>query len=357
MHSTTTAQSIRKRFLEEQLDVRNYTEFVLKHLQVDYAHASEMVVKLRELDSTWQKGSSAFASSGETLTKQAFDMEYAIQLTGRIMASLRQKITFLCPGINEVDLLGSKVKHQQYVMKKYGRRLLTLDYDLVKEECTKQWKKKNDIVDDHADVSVMANAVRHAFASRYAEELRSIERLKRECEDMQLVVKSSKPESGINVRRQGFISLMTAFDAAMFDLVRVALRNRFFTLAVALGKLTVEDVSKYANFDELRDDFIEAELKKRYLKDLLHLLKKSWHVECIPASTGKRIERLNEMVMRRNIHVHNRGIVDERYVNGVNLDSLALGAIAVIDSAYWDRANTLCISCIEQVANWAERPA
>src|ERR1700733_7329978 len=106
---------------------------------------------------------------------------------------------------------------------------------------------------------------------------------------------------------------MTAFDAVIFDLVRVKLRKDFFKLIGALGneKITFQDMAKAGNTEALQNEIIEKQLKKRYVKDLLVLLANDWNVQCV--QPGQKFERLIEMVLRRNIHVHNRGIVDERY--------------------------------------------
>ncbi len=69
---------------------------------------------------------------------------------------------------------------------------------------------------------------------------------------------------------------------------------------------------------------------------------------------------LVEMVLRRNIHVHNRGIVDERYLERdgkgaprYNLHNLKLGDVALIDDAYWKAATRRCDHCIDRLYKWA----
>ena len=63
--------------------------------------------------------------------------------------------------------------------------------------------------------------------------------------------------------------------------------------------------------------------------------------------------------MRRNIHVHNRGIVDGKYLEKnesgkprYNVYGLSEGTVAHIDSAYWERANRLSINCVSLIADW-----
>jgi hypothetical protein len=69
---------------------------------------------------------------------------------------------------------------------------------------------------------------------------------------------------------------------------------------------------------------------------------------------------LIEMALRGNVHVHNRGVVDERYLerdqNGrpkYNLCNLSLGDVARIDKSSWEMANRQSASCVKRVADWA----
>ncbi len=89
---------------------------------------------------------------------------------------------------------------------------------------------------------------------------------------------------------------------------------------------------------------IEDQLKKRYVKDLLGLLQ-ALGVPCWDETKGDRPVQLVELVLRRNIHVHNRGIVDERYLESdpssgkakYNLYNLQLGQLAIIDDEYFNQ--------------------
>ena len=79
------------------------------------------------------------------------------------------------------------------------------------------------------------------------------------------------------------------------------------------------------------------------------------------ASSSVPFGHLIELVLRRNVHVHNRGVVDERYLERdqqtgkarFNLYNWNLGQAAIIDELYWESANRLCKGCVERVADWA----
>lgn len=179
-----------------------------------------------------------------------------------------------------------------------------------------------------------------------------------------LLARAAKPDAEINVVRQGFLLLMTAFDAAVFDLVRIAFRRKFFQIIGAFGKqekVSLEGIGEAGSFEALRDHIIEDQLKKRYLKDLLGLLQ-SLGVSVADEKTGDRHVHLIELVLRRNVHVHNRGQVDDRYLETdpqskrpkYNLYDLSVGDVAIIDVPYLKMANRLCENCVNRLADWAE---
>ena len=170
--------------------------------------------------------------------------------------------------------------------------------------------------------------------------------------DLELLARVARPDAEVNVLRQGFLLLMTAFDAAVFDLVRIAFRKEFFQLIGTFGKqekVSLEDIGEAGSFEALRDQMIEDQLKRRYVKDMLGLLQ-ALGVSLVDEKKGDRHVQLVELVLRRNVHVHNRGEVDERYLEAdpqskkpkYNLYNLKLGDIACIDMAYLEMANRLC---------------
>lgn len=183
-------------------------------------------------------------------------------------------------------------------------------------------------------------------------------------ETLTLTARATLSSTEINITRQAFILLMTAFDAAVFDLVRLGLRDNFFSWIGTLGKsdkLTFERIGTFMSFESMRDRLIEDQLKTRYLKDLLTLLS-SHGVQLTDASRSEHLGHLIELVLRRNLHIHNRGIVDERYLNAnekgivqFNVYGLAIGDCASISEEYWNMASRLCSYCVIAVANWVDK--
>lgn len=168
--------------------------------------------------------------------------------------------------------------------------------------------------------------------------------------------------TSLNLLRQGFLLLTTAFDAAVFDLVRFALRKRFFQLISKFGKsvsLKVDQFEKHAGIDEFQESVIEQKLEGVFVRAILNSL------HAIPVKLTETNEEtdfhcLIEFLARRNVHVHNRGVVDQGYFEHLG-DAKAsmsqlpvVGSILPITSQYWDDASDLCRDCVLHVAAWAD---
>ena len=179
--------------------------------------------------------------------------------------------------------------------------------------------------------------------------------------DIAIILRIASPDAEINVLRQGFITLMTIYDATILDMMRVALKNDFFELISIFGKsdkVSLEKLGQYSSFEDFRDDVIEGQMKLKYLKDILFILN-SLGIPLVKQEGEDSFMHLLELVLRRNIHIHNKGRVDERYLerdqNGThryNIYNLALGDIACIDQEYWNMANRLCRNCVVSVSDW-----
>ena len=180
-------------------------------------------------------------------------------------------------------------------------------------------------------------------------------------EDVETVWHAGSETTAVNALRQSFLLLMTTFDATVFDLVRLALLSDFFGQFPKFArneKISPERMGRHRNFDEFRDELVEETLKPRYLRDLLLIL----HTQSVlpdDYGDGATIADVVELVLRRNIHVHNRGFVDGRYLEGpqrtaapFNLYGFALGDFAPINESYFEKANRLCEATIRHIAHW-----
>src|SRR5205823_4472551 len=77
-------------------------------------------------------------------------------------------------------------------------------------------------------------------------------------------------------------------------------------------KIAFKNLGEMGSSQRFRDVTIEDQLKKRYVKDQL-LIVDILRVQCVDTAAGNTVGHLIDMVLRRNVHVHNLGTVDARY--------------------------------------------
>jgi hypothetical protein len=251
-----------------------------------------------------------------------------------------------------------------YLMPQFSAEPDADEIEAVRQQSLRRAMEQEDR-DENVTDEVLANVIHDAISivmdiKRQAKG-GSLQNILDQFEELRLIARVATPDAEISVLRQGFILLMTAFDAAIFDLMRVKLRKDFFSLIGVFGKqekVSLQEISDAGNFEVFRDGIIEKQLKQRYVKDLLFILE-ALPVKCTDEVASDRFLQLIELVLRRNVHVHNRGVVDERYLerdqNGrpkYNLYNLHLGEVAPIDEPYWEMANRLCSGCVSRVTDW-----
>lgn len=173
-------------------------------------------------------------------------------------------------------------------------------------------------------------------------------------EEIAVQINVLNPKAQLNTFRQAFILLMTIFDATVFDLVRTALKKDLFKIVGKFGQneklpnITLEGIDSFETF---QDRVIEEQLKSKYLRTILEILKEHLRLELNP---NDEFKYLLEMINRRNIHIHNRGIVDKAYWKEGNIYNLSIGEFAAIDDKYWERSKVLCQFCIEVISQWVD---
>jgi len=95
-------------------------------------------------------------------------------------------------------------------------------------------------------------------------------------------------------------------------------------------KVVLDEILSFSTIDELKYEIIRRQFSGKYLSELISKLKKQ-----IPSLFDKKeFEKVMEIIGRRNIHLHNKGFVDEIYCKSFNLYSFNVGEYAFIDSNY-----------------------
>ena len=370
INEKVTAANLRDRFLEEQEYIQKYIEYVQHKTALFESQVRELANILHKYNLlTIERRGLAWCEpySYEEL-KQLYD-----QLQGTLPAigSELDKTTSELEALQKPqDLYSIDQRSMQGECIQY--MIDSLEYnsspDKIEAACRDMMEKIRihnlEIGDVDTSIftadlaeSTVQGAV-YILASRKYNELNYV---KKQIGHIAIILRMASPEAEINVLRQGFIALMTIYDATIFDMMRVALKTDFFKLISVFGKsdkVSLGKLGQYSSFEDFRDEVIENQLKPKYLKDILFILN-SLGIPLVKKEGEDNFIHLLELVLRRNIHIHNKGRVDERYLerdqNGTpryNIYNLALGDMACIDQEYWNLANRLCRNCVISVSDW-----
>ena len=159
-------------------------------------------------------------------------------------------------------------------------------------------------------------------------------------------------ENQINLYKQNFIQIMAYFDSCIFDMIRLCMEQHFFEWLSYFENVNIKthDIAACNNFDSFKDTHIELSLKKCYVKDLLNILHNKFNgvftingVDVFPD--------LQEMIGRRNVHIHHNGIVDQMYLTNFNIYGASLGDYLKISKDYFDHSVDLTKNVVSSIAS------
>ena len=221
---------------------------------------------------------------------------------------------------------------------------------------------ENDRIPSDAQQALIALAADHALHAKVRERIDEMVYVRHQFDEIEVLARMATPNAEIDVLRQGFILLMTTFDAAVADLARFKFQQRFFEFIRVCGsneKVTLQEIGVAGSFEAFRDQVIDEHVRRTYLKDLIGLIYKLGVMKSEHFARDEYV-RLIEMMLRRNVHVHNRGMVDERYVEldpssrkpKYNLHNLKVGDAAVIDDAYFTESLKRSARFVDALAVW-----
>lgn len=372
-----TATDIKNRFEEEKKNIEEYLcflEYKISVLNSDLQKIEQLLVKYKFFESELKTCHLLFKN--ENSNKEEIRYNNIIKIKPQIekrLLEIDEKLEIIPypEKLNTVDIrteLGDLI----LVIKEEIQKNNITDIDTLKKKYIKSLKPNEKEL--RLDLYYIKSIVNVESAVNYAVESANFIIFKEEYDDLlfvcgklkhiDIMIKMSSKNEQLSIVRQGFILLMTVFDATIFDLMRIALSINFFKLIGFLGKndkISLDNLSNYNSFDDFKDALIEEQLKKKYVKDILLILNKLDVNTVTDNKINKDFAKLVELVLRRNIHVHNRGIVDERYLAKnikempkFNIYGFDLGDYAKIDNKYWKEAIRLSKNCVEEIANWIE---
>ena len=211
------------------------------------------------------------------------------------------------------------------------------DYDPAKIECDikKLIKDNQDQIYTEDDIQKAIRVAPMLYSAKLNEQLDEQEN---NISRLMATVDLLDTRLNTNIYRQSFISLFSIFDAYVFDYLKAFFTNNadqletfFKTDTKEKTKLSVEEVLKFGSLVDLKSSIVEQRFDGKYIKQILCL------VRAHKPQVFYNIDypKMMEMVNRRNIHIHNRGYADARYIENFNIYGLDHGDYAQISKQYF----------------------
>lgn len=156
------------------------------------------------------------------------------------------------------------------------------------------------------------------------------------CTDLSQRLKSHQLEQQL-LRPMAFVYLVTIWDAFIFDTARKILRAHPHLISESTSKIEVSksDLWSLNSVNELHDYLIETEIRNLdgERKKLIDCFKDYWGIDWEQSQIS--LDDIKEIRARRDIWVHNRGIVNQQYLSMVGDGAtLKLDQLAEITDAY-----------------------
>ena len=248
MSAALSAADIRGRFESERDYIRQYVEFLTSRSEIDDGRLFDLQRTLRDhglanlytrlherLEEPFsQEEIDALLSSIDKLTPAVRDSLAKYELE---QASWQPLFTTKGTVETHPDLLSEWVN---YLFVELSYLFVELSADPTPEEiaavrkrclchATQNTDRAEDVTDEVLS-NVIDDAIERVLEIRQLARSGSLQNVLDHFDELRLIARVSTPVAEINVLRQGFILLMTAFDAAIFDLLRVKFRADFFSL-------------------------------------------------------------------------------------------------------------------------------
>jgi hypothetical protein len=141
--------------------------------------------------------------------------------------------------------------------------------------------------------------------------------------------------------------LVDAFQKYLVDIIRDILRRKPEILRTRKESLTVEELLRFTTVEELVQVIIERKVSSLAYEGFGRV--RDWCTEKgIPLDvSAEDLPAVVEFIACRNIIAHNRGVVDERYLEAVPSSALAIGATRTLSADDIFRAATLLGKIVE----------
>ena len=156
----------------------------------------------------------------------------------------------------------------------------------------------------------------------------------------------------INLYKQNFIQIMAYFDSCIFDMVGFCIEQNFFDWLAYFDNVNIKthDMAACRDFEIFKANQIESSLKKCYVKDLLNILHSQYN-QAFEINGIDNYPLLQEMIGRRNVHIHHNGVVDKMYLDNFNIFKVSSGDYLTINKEYFENAVDITKKLVASIAS------
>jgi hypothetical protein len=252
MATERTAAEISSRFIDEQGYIQRFIAFLHSRAALRASDIYEAHGVLRSWKLPYPKVTFKPSADDPPLTQA--EIREVVESLGAVMPAVAAAIHQYAPEVerlaaeaDDIQGYGNFGEWVDYLYENVADRLLDKDAETILRDVHQRWETERSSDDDEFDAGVVGLAMTYTAALRATRKLNALRHAQQKLQECEMLARVARPEAEINVHRQGFILLMTAFDAAIFDLVRVALRRKFFSLVAAFSKqdrLSLLDLSQ-----------------------------------------------------------------------------------------------------------------
>ena len=138
-----------------------------------------------------------------------------------------------------------------------------------------------------------------------------------------------------------FVYLVTIWDAFIFDTARMILRvdpQYLLSTSLSAGEMNKASLWNANTIEEVRSLVIDDEVRKleKDREKLVQVFEDYWGIEW--RKSGVSLDSVKEIRARRDIWVHNKGLINQQYLNMVKENPSKIRQVAEITEEYLTRS-------------------
>ena len=236
-----------------------------------------------------------------------------------------------------VICLGSNLENESY--EEHCEYLCSMTAEILKDEIENS--PECDLYHQQYPIDQYEKLLDYCKMDYFNAHLDNIRKHEREMDEYMTLYSVLDIKSPLCIFRQSFILLMTSFDAAIFDIAEVIITEHFFefckkNVELLSNQYKLKDIINEGSFEKFQLKMVGSILKNNRAAALLRMLHQ-YREDYFILEEIDIYQEICEIVARRNVHVHKRGIIDQDYCEHAKgfMGNLRPGDMAYIGGKYY----------------------